>query len=137
MNLRLNPKRRLPIYAQIVDGVRHMVATGELRPGQQLPTVRSLAAQLHVNANTVARAYDLLDEAGVISTQQGRGCYIAERPNAEQIDTHRRRTLHTLIDHTLLEALSLGYSTSEVETAFARQLEQWQQEQGKIRRRST
>jgi len=125
MNLRLNPKSDLPIYAQIVDGVRHLVATGALKPGQQLPTVRALAVALRVNANTVARAYDLLDKAGVISTQQGRGTYIADRPDEVHLNAHRRDALRAIISRALLEALSLSYTPGEIEEASAEQMKQW------------
>ena len=73
----------MPIYTQIVEQIRGMVANGELRAGIQLPTVRELAAELRVNFNTVARAYRMLDEAGLISTQRGRGTFIWEQPSAE------------------------------------------------------
>jgi GntR family transcriptional regulator len=136
MKLRLNPERGLPIYAQIVDSVRHLVATGELKPGEQLPTVRDLAAQLGVNVNTVARAYDMLDKAGVISTQQGRGCYIADRPDEQQLGRHRRRALRAIAEQTLLEALSLGYTVGEVEEALTEQLKQWKQAQRNPRLKS-
>ncbi len=136
MNLRLNPKSGLPIYAQIVDGVRHMVAIGELKPGEQLPTVRDLAARLGVNVNTIARAYDLLDKSGVISTQQGRGCYVADRLDDQQLGTHRRRALNTIIEQALLEALSLGYSVSEIEEVLSEQIKQWKQAQRNPQRRN-
>ena len=126
LNLRLDLRSSTPIYAQIVDGIRHRVAIGALRPGQQLPTVRDLAATLHVNVNTVARAYDLLDTAGVISTQQGRGTYIADRPDDSGLPLHRRDTLQAIVNRALLEALSLGYNLAEIEDTFAQQLKQWQ-----------
>ena len=73
----------MPIYAQIVEQVRDWIAKGQLNPGDQLPTVRQLALELRVNLNTVARAYRILDEAGIISTQRGRGTYIWEKPTEE------------------------------------------------------
>ncbi len=78
-----------PIYVQIIEQIRQMVAAGELKPGDQLPTVRQLATDLRVNFNTVARAYRLLDEAGLISTQQGRGTYIWEIPSKEATELIR------------------------------------------------
>lgn len=136
MHLRLDPKSGLPIYAQIVDGVRHLVAVGQLQPGQQLPTVRALARHLQVHANTVARAYDLLDAAGVISTQQGRGTYIAERPGHAHMSAHRRDTLHAIINRTLLETLSLGYTADEVQAAFDEDLKKWRRALRGARRRT-
>ena len=72
-----------PIYIQIVEQIRQQVASGELKPDDQLPTVRQLASELRVNFNTIARAYRILDEAGLISTQQGRGTYILEGATPE------------------------------------------------------
>ena len=73
MHLRLDLHGRVPIYVQIFEQVKALVASGTLDPGSQLPTVREMASELRINFNTVARAYRLLHEEGVISTQQGRG----------------------------------------------------------------
>jgi GntR family transcriptional regulator len=72
----------VPIYIQLMNQVKHMIATGELQPGDQLPTVRQLAADLRINFNTVARAYRLLDEESIISTQHGRGTFILRKVQA-------------------------------------------------------
>jgi len=79
MHLQLDFRSGSPIYLQIVEQVRRLLISGELQPGDQLPTVRQLAAELRVNFNTVARAYRMLDEARLISTQQGRGTYILDQ----------------------------------------------------------
>ena len=78
--LQIDFRSGLPIYIQIVNQVQAQIAGGILQPGDQLPTVRALAEELRVNFNTVARAYRILDEARIISTQQGRGTYITEIP---------------------------------------------------------
>jgi GntR family transcriptional regulator len=83
MNITLDFRSEIPLYIQIVEQVRQQIANGGLQPGEQLPTVRALAAELRINFNTVARAYRLLDEAAIISTQQGRGTYILELPPPE------------------------------------------------------
>ena len=83
LDLKIDFRSGLPIYTQVVEQIRRMLASGELKPGDQLPTVRQLATDLRVNFNTIARAYRLLDEAGLISTQQGRGTYIWEPPGPE------------------------------------------------------
>ncbi len=77
-NIQLDFRSHTPIYTQIVEQVKQQVISGVLKPEDQLPTVRALALELRVNFNTVARAYRLLDEAGIISTQQGRGTYILD-----------------------------------------------------------
>lgn len=127
MNIRINAESGVPIYMQIVDRIRHLVATGALRPGQQLPTIRQLAVDLRVDPNTVARAYAILDSQGVISTQQGRGTYIAEHPDEAQLAAFRAEQLRQMMGHAILDALSLGYPTAEVREAFLEQLSQWEE----------
>ena len=131
MHLKLDPHSRTPIYAQLVQQVKHQVAVGQLQPGDQLPTVRALAAELHVHANTVARAYDLLDQAGVISAQQGRGTYIARPADHPHLRQHRRDALQAQIDRAVLEALSLGYTSEEIAASFDRTLKDWQRKSKK------
>jgi len=125
MDLKLDSHRRSPIYAQLVQHIKHQVASGQLKPSDRLPTVRALAAELHVHTNTVARAYDQLDREGVISAQQGRGTFIAERTNQPHLQQHRRESLQAKIDQTILDALSLGYTHQEIEAAFDRTLHNW------------
>jgi GntR family transcriptional regulator len=108
----------VPIYLQIVDRIKHLVAVGRLRPGEQLPTIRRLAADLRINYNTVARAYLLLDKEGVISTQQGRGTYIAEHPDEGKLAAMRREKMRAMLGGAVLEAKSLGYSDEEIRAAF-------------------
>jgi GntR family transcriptional regulator len=108
----------VPIYLQIVDRIKHLVAVGRLKPGEQLPTIRQLAAELRINYNTVARAYLLLDKEGVISTQQGRGTYIAEHPDEEKLALMRRGRLWAMLGGVVLEAKSLGYTDEEIRAAF-------------------
>ena len=126
MQFQVDFRSGVPIYAQIVEQVRRKVAAGDLRQGDQLPTVRQLATELRVNFNTVARAYRLLDEAGLISTQRGRGTYIWEQPSQEMLQSLRREGLQGLTHHYLSEAFSLGYSLEEVHEAFSAGLTAWQ-----------
>ena len=81
MNLEIDFRSGIPIYLQVVERIKERLAAGQLKPGDQLPTVRSLALELRVNFNTIARAYRIMDESGIISTQQGRGTYILEMPS--------------------------------------------------------
>ena len=114
-----------PIYTQIVSQVQRMVAAGDLQQGDQLPTVRQMAADLGVNFNTVARAYRVLDEAGLISTQRGRGTYIWEQPDEETVRHLRRQGLDDLMSRALHEMVRLGYGADEVETTFNRHIDLW------------
>jgi GntR family transcriptional regulator len=115
MLVRLDFRGREPIYLQIVAQVKHLIAAGALKPGDQLPTVRQLATDLRVNFNTVARAYRLLDDEGVISTQQGRGTYILEQPIPPDQRKLRRLRLTELVERFLDEAQRLGYDSDEIE----------------------
>ena len=123
----LDFRSHIPIYIQLVERVEHLVATGTLQPGDQLPTVRQLAAELRVNFNTVARAYRLLDEAGVISTQQGRGTYVLEVPPPDDAVRLRKRALDGLSLHFLQEAHRLGFEAEEVKANLEDFLALWQE----------
>ena len=114
MQITLDFRSGQPIYIQIMDQIRRMVANGELKRGDQLPTVRQLAAELRVNWNTVARAYRLLDEAGLISTQHGRGTYVWETPSPEITQHLRSQGLHEMSGQFVQEALGLGYTPDEI-----------------------
>ena len=126
MQFSLDIRSGVPIYAQIVEQVRQKVAGGELRQGDQLPTVRQMATDLRVNFNTVARAYRLLDEAGLISTQRGRGTYIWEQPSAETLQKLRHEGLQGLTHQYLSEAARLGFNPVEVQEAISAELSAWQ-----------
>src|SRR5262249_60574627 len=80
ITFKLNPKSGVPIYRQIQDQVRYGIASGRLRPGEQLPTVRGLAVELQVNPNTVIKAYTELERQGVLTTEQGSGTFVAPLP---------------------------------------------------------
>jgi GntR family transcriptional regulator len=124
--IRIDFRSNMPIYLQIMEQIRQKVASGELQPGDQLPTVRQMAADLRVNFNTVARAYRMLDETGLISTQHGRGTYIWEMPSeAERQDT-RRHGLEALTLRYLEEAAHHGYQVDEIADIFWKQLSAWE-----------
>ena len=125
MQITLDFRSGQPIYIQIMDQIRQMVENGELKQGDQLPTVRQLAADLRVNWNTVARAYRLLDEAGLISTQRGRGTYIWETPSEEIVSRLRKQGLEGLTHHFLTEVARQGFSADEVASIFEEQLSGW------------
>ena len=121
--IHLDFRSGVPIYTQIVEQVRQQAVSGKLKPGDQLPTVRSLALELRINFNTVARAYRLLDEAGIISTQQGRGTYILDAPPPKRTDKMRQQALRTLTRDYLGEAFRLGCSSDEIGKTVKEQLE--------------
>ncbi len=114
MKFELDFRSGIPIYVQIVERIKELLAHGTLKAGDQLPTVRALAQELSVNFNTVARAYRILDEMGVISTQQGRGTYILESPPPEALTQMREQTLLELTRRYLADAMQLEFTPEEI-----------------------
>ncbi len=125
MNLELDFRSGIPIYLQVVERIKELVAGGKLKPGDQLPTVRAMALELRVNFNTIARAYRLLDESGIISTQQGRGTYILELPPPEVTDSIRQKSLQAITARYLNDASRLGSSREEITNEFQEQMVAW------------
>ena len=123
----LDFRSHVPIYVQIVDRVEHLIATGVLRPDDQLPTVRQLAAELRVNFNTIARAYRILDENGVISTQQGRGTYVLEPPLPARAANLRKEAIDALTRSYLNEADRMGFEPGEVQERVEELIRGWLQ----------
>ncbi len=129
MQLEIDFRSDQPIYLQVVEQIQQLILQGDLQPGDQLPTVRQLATDLRVNFNTIARAYRFLDEAGLISTQQGRGTYIWERPSDEKVGKMRQQNLHELVQKHTQELERLGYSAEELIAVFSSQIEHWRKQQ--------
>ena len=126
MNLEIDFRSGLPIYMQVVERIKERLAGGQLKPGDQLPTVRALAQELRVNFNTIARSYRILDELGIISTQQGRGTYITNLPPPEVSAEIRQQALQALTRRFLAEAGRLGVTPQEVEQTLQAQVADWQ-----------
>jgi GntR family transcriptional regulator len=122
MNLEIDFRSGIPIYLQVVERIKEQLASGQLKHGDQLPTVRSLASELRVNFNTVARAYRIMDEAGIISTQQGRGTYILETPPPEIIGSMREKALEDLTQRFIADAERLGAAPDEINRILNEQL---------------
>lgn len=126
MNVNIDFRLGTPIYVQIMEQIQDRIASGLLRPGDQLPTVRQMATDLRVNFNTVARAYRLLDEAGLISTQHGRGTYILGETSPEALEHIRGETLHELTRRYMAEASRLEFTPKEVRELLEAYLSKWE-----------
>jgi GntR family transcriptional regulator len=113
--LTVDPGHPLPLYAQLERGIRAAVATGRLEAGEQLPTVRQLAVELRVNANTVARVYADLERAGVLETRRGIGTFAARVQPAAESRRQRDAELRSLVARCLEEAAARGFTTDDVE----------------------
>ncbi len=104
---------KTPVYAQLERAIRSAIAAGRLTVGDQLPTVRQLAVDLRVNANTVAKVYAFLERAGVLETRRGVGTFIAARSDTPQEEALRKTELNRLVDRFLAELSSHGFQADE------------------------
>lgn len=113
LGVELDPESGVPFYRQIINRVLMAISDGRLRAGDQLPTVRQLAVDLHVNPNTVARAYKDLELVGVIDTRRGLGTFVAERRPRVPV-AERRRQLEQLVRDLTARAQELGFDIGEL-----------------------
>ena len=115
--LRVNRQSAVPVHVQLQTQIRHLISTGSLKPGMQLPTVRQLAGFLRINRNTVARAMADLHQDGYLDSHQGRGTYVADRPPARE--GRAARSLERLASDTLERARRLGFTQEELVVTLA------------------
>src|SRR3954454_20469321 len=113
MLLSIDPRDATPIYAQLERGLRAAIASGRLRSGDQLPTVRQLAVDLRVNANTVAKVYAQLERALVVETRRGVGTFVALQPDPVGDASSRQAELRRLIDRFLADLSTHGFSVDD------------------------
>ena len=113
MQIHIQAQGGVPIYVQVMQQIKYLVASGRLQPGDELPSIRTLAEQLIVNPNTIARAYRELETAGVVEKRRTAGTFIAETgsPLARK---ERLKLLKERIDQLLVEAFQMGYELDEV-----------------------
>src|SRR3954469_111496 len=110
----IDTRDKTPIYAQLERGLRAAIASGRLNIGDQLPTVRQLAVELQINANTVARVYTDLERSGVLETRRGVGSFVRANPTeARPPDEHHRR-LRAFVTSVLANAAAAGFSPEEL-----------------------
>ena len=114
----IDPRDATPIYAQLERGLRAAIATSRLRPGDQLPTVRQLAVELRVNANTVARVYAELERARVIETRRGVGSFVSATPVEAHPPRERDRRLRAFVTRVLADADAAGFTFEDLVTAL-------------------
>lgn len=109
--IELNYRDSRPIYEQVKDGLRKLVVTGAISPGDKLPSVRSLAASLAINPNTIQRAYEALEQEGYIYSVPGKGSFAAHRV---EMDGHRKEALLRQLDVIAEELHYLGVTAEEI-----------------------
>ena len=123
----VEPADPTPLYAQLDRSIRAAIAAGRLKVGDRLPTVRQLAVDLRINANTVAKVYAELERAGVLATQRGIGTFVRDTPTQVSLTTRRdrERELRPLVDRLLADASAFGITLTEIvqyiDTLAARQ----------------
>ncbi len=124
LDCRISTGSPTPIYRQLIDQIRMVVLRGRLAPGDQLPSVRSLAIRLVINPNTVARAYGELTRDGVIVSQRGKGYFVA-RKRQVYTKAHQRRRLAPLVDALVSEAALLEVPADDVVVAVQERLREY------------
>jgi len=110
----LNSSHPMPLYAQLTRAIRFAIATGRLRLGEQLPTVRQLAVDLRVNANTVAKVYAELERSGILETRRGVGTFVSARHLAASHRDEHEKHLKELVDRFVEEAEAMGLSADDL-----------------------
>ncbi len=109
----LDPKSGVPFYKQVILQIEMAIADGRLITGEQLPTVRSLAVELRINPNTVARAYNELEIRGIVTTQQGTGTFISGK-KVELDEIRREKVLSSIVKSFVSKAGSYGFTLNEI-----------------------
>jgi len=122
MRILIDKSSRVPLHDQIEEQVRGLIHAGQLKAGDQLPTMRELSIELAVNFNTVAHAYRELDSEGVITTRRGEGTFVASTPGAAEMRRIRQKKLRELVNALFNEVNRLGYTVEEVKQAIEDQI---------------
>lgn len=122
MFIELNFKSGKPAYLQIVEQVKFSTAMGDAKPGDALPSIRSLAEQLRINRNTVAKAYSILEHEGVVETIQGKGVFIKNAPSPFARET-RREIVSQILDNAIVQAHHFRFSREEILKLFNKRYE--------------
>jgi len=122
MPIQIDKTSRVPLHDQIKEQIKGLIHAGQLKTGDQLPTMRELSIELAVNFNTVAHAYRELDGEGVITTRRGEGTFVASTPGAAEMRRIRQKKLRELINALFNETDRLGYTVEEVKLALDEQI---------------
>lgn len=118
MAFRLDPDSGVPIYRQIQDQIRYGIASGTLKPGQQLPTVRAMAVDLSVNPNTVIKAYTELEREGILTTEQGTGTFVSSQAPPALPRSRREAKLRSLCSEFLARLARYGFTADDATTGI-------------------
>lgn len=108
----VDTKNRKPIYEQLIDNIRELVLLGVLKPGEQLPGVRTLAMELAINPNTIAKSYTELERLGIIYSLPGRGSFVAD--DITELEVGRRDEIKSQLRKAVCEAADAGFDKDEL-----------------------
>ena len=122
LSLKIDTGHPTPLYHQLERAIRFSIATGKLEVGDQLPTVRQLAVDLRINANTVAKVYAELERLGIVETRRGVGTFVRARHFEAAREKDRERELREIEDHFLSQATHLGFSAKDAIKHLAERL---------------
>ncbi|MCB9769373.1 MAG: GntR family transcriptional regulator [Candidatus Omnitrophica bacterium] len=123
MFIEIDLNKPVPIFNQIMDGVRLAVATGRIVPGDRIPSIRDLAVELRVNPNTVAKAYQELERSGLVSVKRGMGYFVSESDNGQVSQRERHALFTNLVDDLLASGIALGLDAGELRRLIEKRLE--------------
>ena len=129
LHLHIDPHSGLPVYRQMIDQIKYYIASGTLKPGDQLPSVRELAQRLSVNPTTVVKAYTELQHEDVIAIRHGKGAFVAER-NSTFAQFEKDKVVRRLARQLAVESQQVGADFEMVEEILA---DEWKQLSGTIR----
>jgi GntR family transcriptional regulator len=115
--LKIDAKSHVPIYVQIVDGMRAAIASGAHRPGELLPSLRELAVELHVNPNTVQKAYDVLEREGLIHSRRGLGVFVAQR-GTQSAQSQAEATVRQMFEQAIQAARAANVTPERIRALF-------------------
>ncbi len=128
LDVRLDYHSPIPLYKQIADQIRQLIATEQLKPGDRLPTIRDTARSLNVNQNTVFKAYLELEHENILSSRRGGGTIVSSNTDDPVLQITRQKRLSDTVNEDILKLLSQGYKPSELEAAFYLHLARWSEE---------
>lgn len=122
MFIRIESSSAVPVYRQILDQIKYQVASGALRPGDRLPSVRELARRLPVNQNTVLKAYDLLAAEGLLTRRQGDGTFVEDAPSALK-KPERIRQVSAILAQAAAQAVHFDINPKELHDLLDREVQ--------------
>ena len=125
----LNPNSGVPLYLQLQQQLQQRILSGQLPDGAQLPSVRELSAELHINLLTVAKVYQNLEKDGFVETRRGIGTYVSHQSPALKLDA-RRRQIGPALEQLVVEALHLGLGENEIQNLIAEKFRQFKSQTG-------